>query len=43
MVDQSDRQSPIYESCDKETKRLIENFIKMVRKEISERDKRSFG
>ena len=35
MIDRSDRQS-IYESCNEETKRHIENFIKMVRKEIRE-------
>ena len=36
MVDQSDIQTPIYESCDEKTKRSIEEFIKMVRKEIRE-------
>ena len=30
MMDQSDRQSSKYKSCDEETKRHIENFIKMV-------------
>ena len=36
MTDQSDIQTPINESCDKKTKRSIEEFIKMVRKEIRE-------
>ena len=36
MIDQSDRQSPIDESCDEKTKRCIKEFIKMVRKEIRE-------
>ena len=36
MTDQSDRQTSIYESCDEKTKRSIEEFIKMVCKEIRE-------
>ena len=36
MIDKSDRQTFIYESCDEKTKRSIEEFIKMVREEIRE-------
>ena len=38
MVDQSDRQSSIYESCDEETKRCMKEFINNVRNEIRRYD-----
>ena len=39
MVEKSDKPTTINESCDEETKRLIENFIKTVREEIKKFDK----
>ena len=38
MADQSDRQSPIYETSDEETKTIIKEFIKKILDEIEKYD-----